>query len=342
MRGILFDLQTVCGLPWLPTQPPSALLGPASSSGRRVSELSLGALCHPAVVFLTVLHATVLPLVEVYMRLHPSRARMEQFRVDVGLLCMGVLALLPFGCVARPLTPACVAKVDDIVWALEGLVCAMGLMAGPAPLVLAFVGDVDREAVMFEPRDRTRSVGSSGRWCWRGWVEKNRGRLPCSSNQRVEVTNVHPCCRRCLLSPLSVMVFCSCVADNGASIVLPPALLAWETDFRVVARSPRGDPHCAGDAPFNPLMQSDMHDCVRDVAATGGSHDDLRSLQLYSWPREVLLQPRLTKEQAMMYIAQRHELCDWEYPPLSSDDVAIRSRLGRFKRGPELVHLCLQ
>lgn len=208
------------------------------------------------------------------MRLHPSRTRMEQYRVDVGHVCMGVLSLLPFACLHRPLDSHSIRLVDAIVEGLEALVCALALMAGPPLQVLGFSNDLDREAVVFTPR------GAS-----------------------------------------------SAVSSDGMGVTLPASLLAWEGDFGVVSRSPKGP----DGAPFDPILNSCMHDCVRDVSTNSGCYDDLRSLQLYSWPREVLQSPRLTRQQALMYISQRHELCDWEYPPLTSDEAAIRDRLVRFR-----------
>lgn len=117
------------------------------------------------------------------------------------------------------------------------------------------------------------------------------------------------------------------MSSDGLGLTLPASLLAWEADFGVVSRSPKAP----DGAPFDPILNSCMHDCVRDVSTNSGCYDDLRSLQLYSWPREVLQCPRLTRQQALAYISQRHELCDWEYPPLTSDEAAIRDRLVRFR-----------
>jgi hypothetical protein len=46
--------------------------------------------------------------------------------------------------------------VDAIVEAVEALVCALALMAGPPPLVLAFANDLDRDGIVFTARSGTR------------------------------------------------------------------------------------------------------------------------------------------------------------------------------------------
>ena len=354
MRGLVFDLQVCCGLHRPPLLPPSTLLSSSYWSLLDGRERSCGrssdvaTLVHPSSVFATVLHATVLPIIHVYLALHPSRTRMEQYRVDVGHVCMGVLALLPFATFERPIPAATASLIDGVVHAMEALLSALGVMAGPAPLVLALAGELDRDGVVF------------------------RGRPSVDGAHSVQQ---------------------SVVSGDGMSVTLPPALLAWQTDFDVVCRSPweavaatgdGGDSgnghHAGGDAAvpsaalvaaaaavavgsgdavpagsgastvpsaapttvsavlhgdavprFNPLVHNNMHNCVRSVT-TAGRYDDMRSLQLYSWPRDVLYAPRLTREEVLLYLSRRHELCDWEYPPLTSDETAIRERLLRFKR----------
>ena len=156
LRGLVFDLQTVCDLPRLPTLAPSVLLSTSHKLAYAAQCHGSGSLIGPSSALLAVLHSTLLPLVEVYMGIHPSRTRMEQYRVDVGHLCMGALSLLPFACLDRPLEPRCAQMIDAILEALEALVSALALMAGPATVVLAFAADLDRDSVTFAPHGAVR------------------------------------------------------------------------------------------------------------------------------------------------------------------------------------------
>lgn len=281
MRGLVFDLQLCCSLPRfkapilitsffdaLPTIEHSSpdrnpgFTRSAASSGPNLADFIERSIATSAQVMLSsCLSTSLLPIIDVYCALHPSRVRMEQYRTDVGYLISFALSLMP-----NCMIGASLVNIGDsmqlVLQALNRLLCIASLMAGPPSYATAAADVIEAMPVDALP-DASHS-----------WPR------------------------------------------------LPPALHAFAAAFRLVCTSPIQ--HARAEVQFNPVDWRGLsHAFDSDVI----NHDVLRSWSVFSYPPSALLTSGASRQELVTALCRRHELCTWEYPPLSAVDIACKEAL---------------